>query len=618
MSTFKKFISEVKMSPSVFAKFAKSPVAQEIMVGAEFELYFRGALEGNVINLPEITPSITMDEVEAAIFEYNSDGAQRLQEKWYEFQAETFDDWFSNNQKELTGDYIIDKHEDDLLRYLNSEMNLVDEDTLEEILSEKDDYPRYESSREFKEKASENQKAYSELSGELAKKMDQSWRERDQFLEAALGEVDGYANDWDDHYRDEVYDKAYEDYLEEHADEISLYEFLRYNYSADWETIARAFNGDYSSSEEGWDDSVVESLAENLSRALDVPTTVSSEYGNVSVELGDEDWVFEPDGSVTGQGDEPEDLGVEIKTPPMPLPEFIEKFEKFLDWAIDESGYTNKNTGLHISMSIGSKKIDYVKLVLFAGADKVSADFGRSANSYASSSIKELEGQIQNRESQDPLAIKSAFDAMRIGMMKKAGQEISNGNSNRYVQVNFKGNYVEFRAPGGDYLQASRLQMVKDTVYRFAYAVAIASDPEAEKQEYAKKLAKMLSGSGKEDLLVPFVMYSTGIYTKEILIQKLKQRTLQRAVANVDMTKLNIKQILKDNGFQSANFQNRRVRASKFQKVDDIFKQTYMGKNPDSVSHRYILSFEDGMESMVTVYPTKQGTIEILGITDQI
>jgi hypothetical protein len=66
----------------------------------------------------------------------------------------------------------------------------------------------------------------------------------------------------------------------------------------------------------------------------------------------------------------------------------------------------------------------------------------------------------------------------------------------KYMSVHPQDGYIEFRGPGGDYLnkEGEIEDTLKNTMLRLAYAMSIAGSPELYRREYAKKLYKVLSG----------------------------------------------------------------------------------------------------------------------------
>lgn len=616
-------IHEVKMSPSVFAKFGNSEKANEILVGAEFEMYFRGAIT-DTKELPPWDASLTWDDIEEYAFEDNPDAVTKMEEG--------YDEWYQTLLEEYEGDYLqpriveaaIEEHEDKLLRFYNEKQQVTDKETLEAIIKEKGDYPVYQSSREFETKASENQKIYSKLSFDLQDDMEgMSNSELDDFLFDALGNPPQWAGGWMEYYTDEVQDVLRRDF--ENSVDVSIPRFFEYMQAIDgWQSLSSYYGGSLSD-EEGFDLGAAESLAYSLSKEIGYEVEAYSEYK--SSEAGDwvdrGVWVMEPDGSVTGQGDDQSDLGIEIKSPPIPLPEFVQIFDKFVKWAKENKAYTNKQTGLHLNMSIpDGGKIDYLKLVLFAGADKVSADFERTFNSYAKSNLKTLEKVVKDDNRYED-KISDSMAALKQGLLTKASKILDDSNYDRYMQINFKYSYVEFRAPGNDWL-GQYLPQVTETLYRFGYALTIAADASAEREEYAKKLYKLLSNAGREDLLAPFVKFASGLMSKKELKHTLAYRSRLRKMRfdPAKMTVEDFKQIFKENGLDEFKVKSRDGKNFYTVKGENLIQIGRLGTS-DKVTYRYHMRFEreneDPMfvDTIQLVYFSPNLTTEILGLTDK-
>jgi hypothetical protein len=68
----------------------------------------------------------------------------------------------------------------------------------------------------------------------------------------------------------------------------------------------------------------------------------------------------------------------------------------------------------------------------------------------------------------------------------------------KYSSIHIKDGYIEFRGPGGIYTNKD-VSEITDTMLRFARAMTIAADPQAHRQEYQKKLYKLLNTGGGEE-----------------------------------------------------------------------------------------------------------------------
>ena len=625
-------VNEVNMSPTALEKFAQSGDAARLVVGAEFELYFKGKLGASAAPHKAWNSELTWDDIEAIAFEDNPDAIGRLEEKWRAWYDDKHSEYVRSHLKEKILGAILDHPERsvELLKHFNDKAEFVSAEKLDEILGEKDSYPKYTSSKDFEKEASENEKLYSKLQIKLIRAVENMGMGLfDEFVEDALGESPQWSGSWWEYYEDELGDELIQDF--EAEVDTSVVRFLEYRGIYDWQTLSSTYGGSLGDGE-GWDSDAAQRLAVSLGRVIGDDVEVYDEYKSDDagdwVERGV--WVMEPDGSVTGHGESSSDLGVEIKSPPLPLPEFLEKFDRFVAWAKNQGGYTNKQTGLHLNMSIeDGDRIDYLKLVLFAGADKVSADFQRSSNAYAKSNLNMLRKALTDERYAEKAA--AAMTALKAGLVQRASREIADSNNDRYFQINFKHSYVEFRAPGNDWL-GSFLPKVKETLYRFGYALTIASNPELEREEYAKKLAKLLGGAS-EDMLSPFIYYAVGASSKNALKAALRTRSMYRKM-RFDPAKMSLedfKQVFKENGLNTISVVNRDSRRSDPDtsrvhevEVENLIQVGRIGSSSDGPVYRYLLRFEQEgkeprfVETIQQVYLTKQGTTEILGITDGI
>lgn len=215
-------------------------------------------------------------------------------------------------------------------------------------------------------------------------------------------------------------------------------------------------------------------------------------------------WYVEPDGSIEC---EPYEFGAEVVSPPMPLTDLLAAMETVLGGLASNYGASsNKSTGLHIGVSMNgvpNANVDYVKLVLFLGDEYISSQFARVNSTYAKNAIFDLQSKAGNLDQREMAAI---YSDMRDGMASSAATIISKRNHNRAMSVNMKDNYIELRSMGNDYME--KIPLVKNMVLRYAQAYAVAVDPEAYKQEYAKKLAKLIGSTGNDEL-APFIRYVT-------------------------------------------------------------------------------------------------------------
>jgi hypothetical protein len=238
-------------------------------------------------------------------------------------------------------------------------------------------------------------------------------------------------------------------------------------------------------------------------------------------------FIIEPDASIDA---EQGDAGLEFMSPAMPLKDGLEMIKKVQAWATKTGCYTNKSTGLHMNISVPNMTIDnldYVKLALFLGDEHVLQEFGRQYNSYAKSAMKIVKEKIQaNPENATALLAK-----MKEHLGAAASKLVHSGVTQKYTSINTKDKYVEFRGPGGDYLDEA-IPKLLNTALRAAQALRIATDDTAYKQEYAKKLYKLISPEGEwtdpNNSVALFSRYALGQINKSELVSNVRQAQTAR------------------------------------------------------------------------------------------
>ena len=306
--------------------------------------------------------------------------------------------------------------------------------------------------------------------------------------------------------------------------------------------------------------SYAEMLANRLKETLGVKTQVETGTRGASAKsrTPSDVWVFEADGSLNA--DARVDMPVEIVSPPMPLEKTLEIMPKFFEWATSQGAYANKSTGMHMSISMpehAGDNLDYAKAALFLGDQYVLEQFGRTAQSYCQSALKEIKKRIdQRRKNLVPAdnEVTKAFDQMRTKLNTIATKAFAqSGGYGKYYSINPKEKYIEFRSAGGkDYIKD--VPKLQNTMLRYARAMSIGMDPAAEKAEYAKKLYKLLGNvelqqnpadttfgptnkktsgsvsakSDKKDAIWYFTRYAAGELTESDLKKFVKQMQGER------------------------------------------------------------------------------------------
>lgn len=433
---FKKFfkqptqtpIVEAPQSPSDLEAFFKSPMAQQMKFGFEAEVIATG-FDGEDDELERDDVYINGDDMDDI-----SNFFGHYQRRSLNDLQSAYDDWISEKQEELINEYISDNLEERA-----AELKQKDEDN-EEELRDDDEY---------------EDEARDELRDEAPENIDDSDLTFFEFCQSEghrtyADLADQYGLDWpDDRYR----------------------------------------GGSVVDTDTGYSISRAEEIAYEIESAMDIEVQAFEDYhGGKNAAEGM--WRIEPDGSLTPD-DRYTEAGMEIITPNngLPLKEGIAKMmELFKLLKSRRRAYTSESatTGLHINLSIPEqyeKEIDYTKLVLFSGDEYVLEQFDR-VGGYNDEAVGQITLAITSGN------VEEALRLMRKGMTTAASVSLIRSNKSRTVTVNKKPGYVEFRVVGNDYL--SMADEVRMAVLRFARALTIAADPEAYKEEYAKKLYKLI------------------------------------------------------------------------------------------------------------------------------
>jgi hypothetical protein len=252
----------------------------------------------------------------------------------------------------------------------------------------------------------------------------------------------------------------------------------------------------------------VASVADEFSRMIDRPVNHGAYHQS---KRAPNTYNLEPDGSLDDTNDEG-DAGLEFISPPLSLVKMISDLHKIKNWADRKGCYTNESTGLHINVSVpgvDKSTMDYVKLVLLLGDNHILEQFERQGNTYCRSALDKLKEQANNMTEQ---RVANLFDTMRQGLDKLASESIHSGDTQKFVSVNNKGGYVEFRSPGGDWLD-EKFDLIENTLYRAVVALDAAGDPQKYRKEYMKKLYKLLAPKGGADPIAIFAKYASGDLT---------------------------------------------------------------------------------------------------------
>jgi hypothetical protein len=523
-------LDEVNMSPGALEKFAASKEAQGIRAGFEAELIFRDT-QGDDEDDYDMEPDYDMDERAYSIqqvieFFSNDDWGYGLSDRQIRSLENEIDEQYMNwRDEQMTEDFSNDA--EDLIRevWLNERpmderihSALVDGIGLDDAEADKIMAIGAKAPRFTKLSDQDAYKQENPGYDKYLEAVDIADAILDEEVEASIDRRDGY------------YDQALDDFRDNYSgDDDSFFSDvgMRWmsdvanNFGLDWPYMTGGGNSNNGS--RSWDD-----IGNSLQAVIDMPVKVSSGYHSIPRKEGQ--WIIEPDGSLDPD-DKSEEVGLEIVSPPMPLLTALEKLKQVTDWANNPSegnAYTNSSTGLHMGVSIPfvGGDVDYVKLIMFMGDKYVLEQFGRASNTYAASAMDKLRQNLAGGRS-DPAGVATL---LKNNLAELAFKELQKGVGNsKYTSAHIQNGYIEFRSPGGDWLAKSDedIGILENTMMRFAQAMYIASRADLERNEYAKKLYKLISEySGDSDHLKLFAEFNAGIINKEQLKKQWAEKTI--------------------------------------------------------------------------------------------
>jgi hypothetical protein len=480
-------LEEVAMSPSALRAFANSEAAAGMKAGFEAELVFTGL--GGDEEEGEWEPDYSYDPRAYSLENIEdffgsgefAEGLSRrqlnaLEEDWMEWYDQTLYDEF--DAPVAVREWIQDNDwdEEDLIeRALDDEYS---EDRVKEILAAMERRVQGTGTAADADLVEEYVGAKQEVERQLDERVELAVEEQNSDYESALDE---FRENWDKDESDWLRDRGWRNMSD-----------LSYNFDFAWPHMTMSGG----SSEGGFNQEAAQQLADSLSETLGVETTVSTGYHGATRDTST--WIFEPDGSL--DADDSDNMPVEIVSPPMPLSKTLEILPEFFEWAEDNGAYANDSTGFHMSVSMPEHEgnmLDYTKLALFLGDEYVLKQFGREANTYARSAISKI------RERKGNVNAETVMSAMRKHLDQFASRALAQPSGfGKYTSINPKSKYIEFRSAGGsNYFED--MDRIQNTLMRYARAMDIAMNPEADKPEYAKKLYKMLTDVKTQQVIDP-------------------------------------------------------------------------------------------------------------------
>jgi hypothetical protein len=536
-------LNEVDMSPGALRSWANSDEAKNITAGFEAEMIFRYAQRA--------TDSDDWSDEDAPYPDYEDDPRARSIDDAIEFFSQ-YNDYTSNSQRDL--DRARERLWEEYMEWVDaslrerwdSEKDEQIKEYMEENVWRPEKRRRIESALEDMSEVTDAEAVMNSDADADKELVERATRKaREEFEEEVIEEID---NDMGI-----THDEAYQAWRDVESTTYDEGDWLRSTYprmtdvrdavDLEWpiwvtpEPEARAGR-------------TPEELGQELDSVVPVGSVVVS-TGYHSTKRTADRWIMEPDSSI--DPDDREDAGWEIVSPPMPLNTALTALRDVVDWARGNGdAYTNRSTGLHMGVSVPSQEtVDYVKLILFMGDKHVLEQFGRLSNTYCNSAMDRIQANVktsaQKRQVEPDvdlsgeagfMDIPRAMELMRQGVMEIAGKTVKmNVGVDKYTSAHIKLGYIEFRSPGGNYLDQD-IDALTNTMLRFARAMSIASDPQAYRKEYAKKLYKLISPQGN-DALQLFAAFSTGLLDKDDLKKEWNKiqalRVIQKPRAGADI-----------------------------------------------------------------------------------
>jgi hypothetical protein len=394
---------------------------------------------------------------------------------------------------------------------------------------------------------------------------------------------------------------------------------------------------------QGGGDRSIEDVANDFQDAIGTDVQASTNYHAGSVDrpsTSSHHYVVEPDGSL--EGDDYGDRGLEFVSPPLPIDVILNDLNKVKRWAKSYGCYTNDSTGLHINVSVpdySRENLDFVKLAILMGDEYVSDSFGRLGAFYAKSAMGMIRDNIRSR----PEAVEQALEKMKTHLDTAASKAIHSGVTTKYTSINVKDGHIEFRSPGGDWLDEN-FDKIENTLLRFTVAMSAAINPEMYREEYLKKLYKLLNPDGIKDeygdMIEEFAKYMTSLQGdgKEAggKLSKETQQAIKdfRKVAAQELQQKNLANKLKkgDTGGQrywwNVSWGNGRVEVvatTKEEAIDKAFNESYWAPDepntPQAIQFRGSLRakplspyYEKSKPSIWKVYGSNSSPYQRLGV----
>lgn len=228
-------------------------------------------------------------------------------------------------------------------------------------------------------------------------------------------------------------------------------------------------------------------------------------------------YVIEPDSSVQPMSG---GAGLEFVSPPLKTLEMFDEIDKVTKWATAYGAktgpYEKERTGLHMNISVPAYEqgYDFVKLAVLLGDEHILSEFNRLNNTYTRPAIKLITDEINRK----PEKAKELLDKVSNELNLATSKIFFDQRIDKFTSIHPQSNRIEFRSPGGDWINdfknaySKGSNKITDTLMRVTVAMEAATDPNKYKEEYLKKLYKLLPKDekhfgGKKDTVQLFADY---------------------------------------------------------------------------------------------------------------
>jgi hypothetical protein len=515
-------LDEVSMSPSSLQKFANSPEAEGMLMGIEFEM--------NVPNIdtsdfedgagemePDYSENVSCTDINEIINFFRNGDFSNMGRGDADRVRDELDEEYSNWVMEQAGDYV-EQNEGDLLSAVRENLEDVIDFELDKFLEEA--RAKWIDENEGEDSTTSNAlEEIRDLSRQL--RADATDDAVDILMRDASSSEYLNAYDGEREYLEQEFRNSADGDMEAWLSSIGVEDMQ--DASSQWD-LSWPYLMPVSYSNGGTDNLM--SLAEDFSAAMGVDYAITAS-GYHEAQRDGVHWIIEPDSSINS--DDHNDVGLEFVSPPMPLKDGLAAMEKLISWAKSKGCTTNESTGLHMNISVPDYtfgNLDFVKLALFMGDDHVLEQFNRVSNSYCSSALAIVKRNLGAKGVADNL-----LQSMREHLNVAASKAVHSGHTDKYTSINTQTGYVEFRGPGGDYLNKDIGTLV-NTALRLSQSLRIATDPVAYKKEYAKKLYSLVAPAESKldptNMVNKFYQYSMGDIQKEDLLDSLRKQNISR------------------------------------------------------------------------------------------